>query len=80
LSSLEGPGGFSAPDNSFPRMTPKHTDRSDAYPTIKNQAGFWLMVTALDRGDHTKVYPRSSAQLSAFIRGKSNPPMTPMKS
>jgi hypothetical protein len=46
----------------------------------KNQAGFWLMVTALDRGDHTKVYPRSSAQLSAFIGGKSNPPMTPMKS
>jgi hypothetical protein len=56
------------------------TDRSDLYPTTTDQAGFWLMVTALDRGDHTKVYPRSSAQLSAFIRGKSNPPMTPMKS
>jgi hypothetical protein len=56
------------------------TDRSDSCPGIADSAKICLVATALAWRDQTMAYPRSSAQLSAFIRGNSYPPMTPMKS
>jgi hypothetical protein len=51
-------------------MTQMKKDRSDSVPGTTVQAVFGLAVTALARRDHDNAYPRSSAQVSVFIRGK----------